>query len=101
MVEVERSGFVGHFVVDAKVLVRDECSPLTWKHSQAFAVTVVPRHSQVSEAESELKAMYSLVVVLESLKWTVANLAVVKAVVGLVEPKVVDAGLDFAHGPKN
>lgn len=56
------------FVVAAKVLERDVCSPLTWKHSQGFAVTVVPRHSPVSEAVSELKAMYSLVVVVKTLK---------------------------------
>ena len=46
-------GFVGHFVVEAKVLEKDECSPLTWKHLQVFAVTLVPN---VSEAESELEA---------------------------------------------
>lgn len=43
MVEAEGSGFVGHFVVAAKVLERDECSPLMWKHSQVFVVTVVPK----------------------------------------------------------
>lgn len=66
-----------------------------------FAVTVVPRHSQVSEVVSEVKAMYSLVAVVESLKWAVASLAVVWAGVELVEPKVVEVGPDFALGPKN
>lgn len=98
MVGVEESGFLGHFVVDAKVLEKDECSPLMWKNSQVFAVTVVPRHSQVSEALSEVKAMYSMVAVV--LK-TVASLPVVWAGVELVEPKVVDVGLDFALGTKN
>lgn len=101
MVGVEGFGFVEHFVVDAKVLERDVCSPLTWKHSQVSAVTVVPRHSQVSEALSELKAMYSLVVVVKSLKWIVASLAALQAGVELVEPKVLDVGPDFALGPKN
>lgn len=101
MVEVEGSGFVGHFVVEAKVWERGECSPLMWKHSQVFAVTVVPRNSQVSVAVCDLKAMYSLVAVAESLKWTVASLAVVWAGVELVEPKVVDVGPDFALEPKN
>lgn len=68
MVESEGSGFVGDFVVDAKVLERDECSPLTWKHSQGFVVTVAPRHSQGSEVVPEVEAMYSLVAVMESLK---------------------------------
>lgn len=45
MVGVEGSGFVGHFVVVAKVLEKGECSPLMWKHSQMFAVTAVPRCS--------------------------------------------------------
>jgi len=51
------SGFVGHFEVDAKVLERVECSPLMLQYSQVFAVTVVPRHSQVFEVVSELEAM--------------------------------------------
>lgn len=92
---------MGHLEVDAKVLERDECSPLTWKHSQVFVVTVVTRHSQVSETLSELEAMYSLVAVVEPLKWAAASLAVAWAVVELIEPKVVDVGPDFALGPKN
>lgn len=47
-------------------------------------MTVVPRHSQVSEAVFELEPMYSLVAVAKSLTWTVASLAVVWAVVELV-----------------
>lgn len=101
MVGVEGPGFVAHFAVDAKVLEMDLCSPLTWKHSQVFAVTVVPKYSQVSEAVPELKAMYSLGAVAKSLKSIVASLAVVWAGVELVEPKVVDVGPDFALGPKN
>lgn len=101
MAGVEGFGFVGHFVVDSMVLERDECSQLTWKHSQVFAVNVVPRHSQLPEAVSELKAMYSLVAVVKSSKWTVASLAEVLAGVELVEPKVLDVDFDFALGPKN
>lgn len=52
------------------------------------------------EAVSGVEAMYSLVAVVESSKWTVASLAVVRAVPELVEPKVVDVGPDFALGPK-
>lgn len=100
MVEAEGSGFVGDFAVEAKVLERDECSPLMWKHSQGLAVTVVPRHSLVPVAVAELKATYSLVAVAETLKWGVASLAVVWAGVELVEPKVVDVGPDFALEPK-
>lgn len=99
MVEVEGSGFGGSAVVVAKVLEKDECSPLMWKW--VFVVTVVPRHSQVSAVVPEVEAMYSLVVVVESLEWTVASLVVVWAGVELVEPKVVDVGPDFALGPKN
>lgn len=44
MVGEEDFDSAGDFAVVAKVLERDECSPLMWKHSQAFAVTVVPRH---------------------------------------------------------
>lgn len=58
MVELERSLLVGDCVVVAKVLVKAECLPLLWKHSQVFAVAVVPRHSQVSEVVSEVEAMY-------------------------------------------
>lgn len=54
----------------------------------------------VSETVSEMETMYSLVVVVEHLKWAVASLAVVWAVVELLEPKVADFGLDFAAGPK-
>lgn len=54
MVVAEGSDFVGHFVVEAKVLERGVCSPLMWKYSQMFAVTVVPKHSQVSVAVPEL-----------------------------------------------
>lgn len=99
MVEVEGSGFGGSAVVVAKVLEKDECSPLMWKW--VFVVTVVPRHSQVSAVVPEVEAMYSLVVAVESLEWTVASLVVVWAGVELVEPKVVDAGPDSALGPKN
>lgn len=99
MVEVEGSGFGGSAVVVAKVLEKDECSPLMWKW--VFVVTVVPRHSQVSAVVPEVEAMYSLVVVVESLEWTVASLVVVWAGVELVEPKVVDVGPDSALGPKN
>lgn len=99
MVEVEGSGFGGSAVVVAKVLEKDECSPLMWKW--VFVVTVVPRHSQVSAVVPEVEAMYSLVVAVESLEWTVASLVVVWAGVELVEPKVVDVGPDFALGPKN
>ena len=92
-------GFVGHFVVQAMVLEKDECSPLTWKHSQVFAVTLVPN---VSEAESELEArLYSLMAVVETLQWLVASLAVVWTGVELVEPNVVDFGPGFALEPKN
>lgn len=55
----------------------------------------------MSEVVSELKAMYLLVAVMESLKSTVASLAVVWTGVELFEPKVVDVGPDFALGPKN
>lgn len=99
MVEVEGSGFGGSAVVVAKVLEKDECSPLMWKW--VFVVTVVPRHSQVSAVVPEVEAMYSLVVAVESLEWTVASLVVVWAGVELVEPKVVDVGPDSALGPKN
>lgn len=68
VVEVVGSGFVGHFEVDAKVLGRVECSSLMLQYSQVFAVTVVPRHSQVSEVVFDLEAMQSLVTVVESLK---------------------------------
>lgn len=44
VVEAEGSDWVGHFVVNAKVLETEECSPLTREHSLAFAVTVVPKH---------------------------------------------------------
>lgn len=44
VVGVVGSGFVGHFVVEAKALERGECSPLMQKHSQVFAVSVEPRH---------------------------------------------------------
>lgn len=101
MVGLEEFGFVGHFLMDAKVLETDECSPLTWKHSQVLSVNVVPRHSQLPEVVSELKAMYSLVAVVKSLKWTVASLAVALARMELVEPKVLDVGSDFCLGPKN
>lgn len=37
---------------------------------------------------------------MKSLERTFASLAVVRAVGGLVEPKVVDVGPDFALGPK-
>lgn len=89
---VEGFGFVGHFVADAKVLERDECSPLT--HSPVFAGNVVPR---LPEAVSELGTMQSL----KSWKWTVASLAAVLAVVELIEPKVLDVGPDVALEPKN
>lgn len=89
MVEKEGSGFVGHFVVEAKVLVRVECSLLILKHSQVLAVTAVSKYSQVSEAVFELEAMCLLV---EILKWAVASLAVVRAGVELAEPKVPDVG---------
>lgn len=62
---------------------------------------VVPRHSWVSEALSELEAMCSLVALVGPLKWAVASLAVVWAVGELFEPKVVDVEPDFALGPKN
>lgn len=54
-------------MVVAKVLERGECSLSVWKYSQVFAVIVESRHSQVSEAVSELVAMCSLVVVVDSL----------------------------------
>lgn len=44
MVEVEGSGFGVNFVVDSKVLEKDEGSVLMLKHSQVPAVSVVPRH---------------------------------------------------------
>lgn len=44
--------------------------------------------------------MYSLKAVVKSLVRTFASLAVVRAVEGLVEPKVVDVGPDSALGPK-
>lgn len=100
---------MGHFVVEAKVLERVECSLLTLKHSQVLAVTAVSKYSQVSEAVFELEAMCLLV---EILNWAVANLAVVRAEVELVEPKVPDVGPevgsdvepdvgpDVAPGPK-
>lgn len=52
----------------------------------------------VSEQESRL---YSLVAVVESLKWMVASLAVAWIGVEPFEPKVADVGLDFALEPKN
>lgn len=58
MVGQEGIGFVGHSVVDAMVLERDECSLSMWKYSLFFALTVVSRHSQVSEAVSELVARH-------------------------------------------
>lgn len=64
-------------------------------------MTVEPRHSQVSEAVAELKAMCSLVAVVKNLNWTVASLAVVWAGVEWAEPKVVVVGSDFGLGPKN
>lgn len=56
-----------HFVVVAKVLERGECSLSVWKYSQVFAVIVESRHSQVSEAVSELVATCLLVDVVDSL----------------------------------
>lgn len=98
MVVKEESGFVGDFVAAAKVLERVECSLLMLRHSQVFAVTVVTRYSQVFEAVSEVEAMYSMVVVVETLKEAAANLAVVRAGVELVEPKVAEYGPDFGPG---
>lgn len=49
--------------------------------------------------ESELKAMYPLVAVVKSLRWTVASFVVVWAGVELVEPKEPDSDPDFALGP--
>lgn len=92
---------MGHLEVDAKVLERDECSPLMWKYSQVIAVNVVPRQSQLPETVSELKAMYSLVAVVKSGRWTVSSLAELMPAVELVEPRVLDVGSDFALEPKN
>lgn len=101
MVVKEGSGFVGHFVAAAKVSERVECSLLMLRHSQVFAVTVVTRYSKMFEAVSELEAMYSMVVVVETLKGAAASLAVVRAGVELVEPKVADVGPGVAPGPKH
>lgn len=59
---------------------------------------VVPR--QLPEGVFELKAMYSLVAVVKSLRWTVASLAVVLTRMELVEPKVLAVGSDFSLGAK-
>lgn len=95
------SGFVKCFEVDAKVLERVECLPLVLQHSQVFAVTVVPKRSQVSEVVSEFEARYSSVTVVESLKSAVANFVVVWAVEELIEPMVCDVVPDFALVPRN
>lgn len=99
--EAEGSGSVGYFVVIAMVLETDECSPLTRKHSQALAVTVVPKYLQEPEVVPDVEAMHSLVAVVEALKWIVASLTVVLAGVEVVVPKVVEVGSDFAVEPKN
>lgn len=86
------------FVMDAKVLETDECSSWMWKHLQLISVKVVPR--QLPEGVFELKAMYLLVAVVKSLRWTVASLAVVLTRMELVEPKVLAVGSDFSLGAK-
>lgn len=91
MVGVEGFDFVGRLVVDAKALERGLCSPLTRTHPRVFAVVVVPRHTQVSDALFELKAMYSR---------TAVSVVVMWAGEEPLESKVVDIGPDFALGPK-
>lgn len=92
---------MGHLEVDAKVLERDECSPLMWKYSQGIAVNVVTRRSQLAETASELKAMYSLVAAGKSVRRALSSLAELMPAVELVEPRMLDVESDFALEPKN
>lgn len=64
-------------------------------------MSVVPRHFQVSEVGSELKAMYSLGAVVGILRGTVASLTGVLPGFELIEPRVVVVGQRFVLETKN
>lgn len=99
---------MGHLAVVAKVVEKVELlwySQLELGQARAFAVTVEPKQSRVSEAVPEPGARYSSVAAVKcvDLKGAVASLAVGWVGLELIETKVAEAEPEpgFAQEPRS